>query len=155
MPNAQRSDGFPPDNVYKQQNTFVPSPLLIIPRPVYPLFIFLVVIPPSTSMPEQSSLQVPTPPAAISRGNSDSSIHKVQNLPGYVTPVFKGKDEQRAKVQADVASKVCNILSQPALAHPILINTHSTLGFHPKRTRPKRSPLVLLPAGYRRYLFQQ
>jgi glutamate dehydrogenase len=62
-------------------------------------------------MSEQSRLQVPTPPAGISRGSSESSIsdsstNKVQNLPGYTTPVFKGKEEQRAKVQVEVASKV-------------------------------------------------
>lgn len=56
-------------------------------------------------MSDQSSLQVPTPPAAISRGNSDSSVNKLQNLPGYTTPVFKGKEEQRTKVQVEVASK--------------------------------------------------
>ena len=62
-------------------------------------------------MSEQSHLQVPTPPTGISRGNSDSSISKLQNLPGYTTPVFKGKEEQRAKVQVEVASKVCNLNS--------------------------------------------
>ena len=61
-------------------------------------------------MSEQSHLQVPTPPTGISRGSSDSSINnKVQNLPGYTTPVFKGKEEQRAKVQVEVASKVRNV----------------------------------------------
>jgi hypothetical protein len=33
-------------------------------------------------------------------------LQRVKNLPGYTTPVFKGKEEQRAKVQADVALKV-------------------------------------------------
>lgn len=67
----------------------------------------------STSTSENSNLQVPTPPAGISRGNSDSSINKLQNLPGYTTPVFKGKEEQRAKVQAEVASKVRDIVLDP------------------------------------------
>ncbi|KAF9778587.1 NADH-dependent glutamate dehydrogenase [Thelephora terrestris] len=56
-------------------------------------------------MSDQSNLQVPAPPTAPSRSDSDSSTHKLQNLPGYITPVFKGKEEQRAKVQAEVASK--------------------------------------------------
>lgn len=42
-----------------------------------------------------------------SRTGSDVSLHRVKNLPGYTTPVFKGKEEQRAKIQADVAAKVC------------------------------------------------
>ena len=33
--------------------------------------------------------------------------NRVKNVPGYSTPVFKGKEEQRAKVQANIASKVC------------------------------------------------
>jgi glutamate dehydrogenase len=40
-----------------------------------------------------------------SRTGSDVSLHRVKNLPGYTTPVFKGKEEQRAKVQIDVAAK--------------------------------------------------
>lgn len=39
--------------------------------------------------------------------NSDPSLHKVKNQPGYNTPVFKGKDEQRALVEQAVAGKVC------------------------------------------------
>lgn len=37
---------------------------------------------------------------------SDVSLHKIKNLPGYTTPVFKGKEEQRAKVQENIAAKV-------------------------------------------------
>ena len=69
-------------------------------------------------MSEKSSLHVPTPPG-ISRGGSDSSVNKLQNLPGYTTPVFKGKEEQRAKVQVEVASKVHDITSKLAAAHLI------------------------------------
>ncbi|EIW81085.1 NAD-specific glutamate dehydrogenase [Coniophora puteana RWD-64-598 SS2] len=43
--------------------------------------------------------------AASSRTNSDVSLQRVKNLPGYTTPVFKGKEEQRAKVQVEVANK--------------------------------------------------
>jgi glutamate dehydrogenase len=44
--------------------------------------------------------------AASSRASSEASLQRVKNLPGYTTPVFKGKEEQRAKVQADVVVKV-------------------------------------------------
>lgn len=45
-------------------------------------------------------------PASVSRNASDSSVNRVKNLPGYTTPVFKGKAEQRALVENDVAAKV-------------------------------------------------
>ena len=32
--------------------------------------------------------------------------NRVENLPGYTTPVFKGKEEQRTLVEHDVAAKV-------------------------------------------------
>lgn len=41
-----------------------------------------------------------------SKTASEASLQRVQNLPGYTTPVFKGKEEQRARVQAAVAAKV-------------------------------------------------
>lgn len=37
---------------------------------------------------------------------SEQSLHRIKNVPGYTTPVFKGKEEQRAKVQANVTAKV-------------------------------------------------
>ncbi|KIK99830.1 hypothetical protein PAXRUDRAFT_822277 [Paxillus rubicundulus Ve08.2h10] len=40
-----------------------------------------------------------------SRTSSEASLQRVKNLPGYTTAVFKGKEEQRAKVQVDVAAK--------------------------------------------------
>ncbi|KAI0265566.1 NADH-dependent glutamate dehydrogenase [Gloeopeniophorella convolvens] len=39
------------------------------------------------------------------RSGSDASLHRIKNLPGYTTPVFAGKEEQRAKVQNSVAAK--------------------------------------------------
>jgi glutamate dehydrogenase len=42
-----------------------------------------------------------------SGSGSDVSLHRIKNLPGYTTPIFKGKEEQRAKVQENVAAKVC------------------------------------------------
>ncbi len=60
--------------------------------------------------PSKSHLHVPAngpyssdPP---SHTGSDVSLHRIKNLPGYTTPVFKGKEEQRAKVQENVAAKV-------------------------------------------------
>ncbi|SRR6266404_1715462 len=41
-----------------------------------------------------------------SHAGSDVSLHRIKNLPGYTTPVFKGKEEQRAKVQENIAAKV-------------------------------------------------
>ncbi|TFK40459.1 NAD-specific glutamate dehydrogenase [Crucibulum laeve] len=43
--------------------------------------------------------------AASSAYNSDSSIHRIKNIPGYTTPVFKGKEEQRALIENEVAAK--------------------------------------------------
>ena len=39
-------------------------------------------------------------------GAGGDQVHRIKNVPGYTTPVFKGKDEQRAKVQANVTQKV-------------------------------------------------
>lgn len=39
-------------------------------------------------------------------GSRDPSTHRIKNLPGYTTPVFKGKEEQRALVETEVAAKV-------------------------------------------------
>ncbi|GJE97674.1 NAD-specific glutamate dehydrogenase [Phanerochaete sordida] len=54
---------------------------------------------PGTATPQteaKSLLTVPgQPPAA----------HRVKNVPGYSTPIFKGKEEQRAKVQANIAKQ--------------------------------------------------
>lgn len=48
---------------------------------------------------------VPPRPNGTSRTISEASLQRVKNLPGYTTPVFKEKEEQRAKVQAEVANK--------------------------------------------------
>lgn len=60
--------------------------------------------------PSKSHLHADTKSPYISgfssRTGSEVSLHRVKNLPGYTTPVFKGKEEQRAKVQIDVAAKV-------------------------------------------------
>jgi glutamate dehydrogenase len=37
--------------------------------------------------------------------SSDSSLNVVKNVPGYKTPVFSGKAEQRARVQEKVTAK--------------------------------------------------
>ncbi|KIY46227.1 NADH-dependent glutamate dehydrogenase [Fistulina hepatica ATCC 64428] len=44
-------------------------------------------------------------------------MHRVQNLPGYNTPVFKGKDEQKALVRAEVASK--GFIPPPLIANEV------------------------------------
>ena len=54
------------------------------------------------------ALKVPDLNSALATAakSSSDSVHRVKNLPGYTTPVFKGKDEQRSKVQADLTGKV-------------------------------------------------
>ncbi|KAG8214676.1 NADH-dependent glutamate dehydrogenase [Butyriboletus roseoflavus] len=47
----------------------------------------------------------PYGPSPASKTASEASLQRIKNLPGYTTPVFKGKEEQRAKVLADVAAK--------------------------------------------------
>ena len=52
-------------------------------------------------------------------GQHADVIHRLKNVPGYTTPVFKGKEEQRAKVQVTVAAKVCSRLpASPVPAPP-------------------------------------
>jgi glutamate dehydrogenase len=57
-----------------------------------------------------SKLTVPGQPTAYSTAGgaaaSDPALHRIKNVPGYTTPVFKEKEEQRAQVQASVAAKV-------------------------------------------------
>ncbi|KAI0316462.1 Glutamate/Leucine/Phenylalanine/Valine dehydrogenase-domain-containing protein [Amylostereum chailletii] len=75
-----------------------------IPHSTYTLSI-------STPTPDDGVLDaaVPTVPAflstADSRTPSDASLQRLKNVPGYTTPVFKGKEQQRAKVQNLIASK--------------------------------------------------
>ncbi|KAK7464787.1 NAD-dependent glutamate dehydrogenase [Stygiomarasmius scandens] len=54
----------------------------------------------STPSGADSHLAVP----GFARTNSEIS-HRIKNQPGYTTPVFKGKEEQRALVQEEVAAK--------------------------------------------------
>ncbi|KAI0031181.1 NADH-dependent glutamate dehydrogenase [Vararia minispora EC-137] len=42
---------------------------------------------------------------ASARDAAHSLLQRVKNVPGYTTPIFKGKEEQRAKVQNAVATK--------------------------------------------------
>ncbi|KAI0927480.1 hypothetical protein AcV5_008009 [Taiwanofungus camphoratus] len=44
-------------------------------------------------------------PGQLHSSVSEQSLSRIKNVPGYTTPVFKGKEEQRAKVQAIVVSK--------------------------------------------------
>ncbi|KAF7970266.1 hypothetical protein HWV62_24446, partial [Athelia sp. TMB] len=43
--------------------------------------------------------------AGSSRPGSEASVHRVKNETGYTTPVFAGKEKQRAEVQKAVASQ--------------------------------------------------
>jgi glutamate dehydrogenase len=91
-------------------------------------------IPPSPLQdPTKGHLQVPAngpysdPP---SHSGSDVSLHRIKNLPGYTTPVFKGKEEQRAKVQENVAAKVR--VSLITAACPICGTESTRQGFIPR-----------------------
>ena len=69
-----------------------------------------------------------------SHSGSDVSLHRVKNVPGYNTPVFKGKEEQRAIVQDSVAAKV----GGSCMMESGWLNLYLSLtiaGFHPSRTR--------------------
>jgi glutamate dehydrogenase len=61
-----------------------------------------------SATPADLSKHVLTMHPRLSAGSE--SPNRVQNLPGYTTPVFKGKEEQRALVETDVASKVIILL---------------------------------------------
>ncbi|KAE9386236.1 hypothetical protein BT96DRAFT_1006285 [Gymnopus androsaceus JB14] len=43
--------------------------------------------------------------SSVARNDSNGLLNRVKNWPGYTTPVFKGKEEQRALVQQEVAAK--------------------------------------------------
>jgi hypothetical protein len=83
--------------------------------------------------PAKGHLQVPgkapyssDPP---SNGGSDVSLHRIKNLPGYTTPVFKGKEEQRAKVQENVAAKVrVSVIQYPNYRTKSFVTRGSSLG---------------------------
>lgn len=81
-----------------------------------------------------------------SRSGSDVSLHRIKNVPGYTTPVFTGKEEQRAKVQENVAAKVR--VSAIPLAMPKLVALNHlpflyTPGLHSSGARCERGPMVL------------
>lgn len=107
----------------------------------------------STTRSGQSNLLVPGHAPLTPKSGSESSLHRVKNLPGYTTPVFKGKEEQRALVEAEVGAKV---REQDVSGFP----TRSSLnvpysGLHPASTHRQRGQLVLLKPRYRRYLLPE
>lgn len=57
-----------------------------------------------SSTPDQTTRLAVSPQPELSAQVNDSN--RVENLPGYTTPVFKGKEEQRAIVEHAVAAKV-------------------------------------------------
>lgn len=62
--------------------------------------------------------------------NSKTPLNLVKNMPGYTTPVFKGKEEQRALVEQEVASKVSLIVRDlHRVAHHLSLLTQ---GFVPQ-----------------------
>src|SRR5688572_8452954 len=66
-------------------------------------------------------------------GASSSDTHLVKDAPGYTTPIFKGKEEQRVNVERDIIAKVRSFsLSKP----PSLIDRHRTQGFIPRDLVP-------------------
>ena len=81
---------------------------------------------PSTSY---LSSQSPYSSSASSRSGSETSLHKVKNLPGYTTPVFKGKAQQRSDVEQNVAAKVCMPAYCLTTAVPHLLTSSSSLLF--------------------------
>jgi glutamate dehydrogenase len=65
----------------------------------------------SLALPVQNHIS----PKLSSPNSSESSLHRVKNIPGYTTPVFKGKVQQRSLVEQDVAAKV--LISPLLLSH--------------------------------------
>ena len=54
---------------------------------------------PAPSTPEGAATPDSTAPRRPGLSAADSSMQRLQNVPGYSTPVFKGKDAQRAQVE--------------------------------------------------------
>jgi len=65
------------------------------------------------STPELAAHVLTGHPLVNSVHGSETPPNRVENIPGYTTPVFKGKEEQRALVENDVASKVIIYISFP------------------------------------------
>jgi hypothetical protein len=63
-----------------------------------------IATPLSVGTPTEAKNLLPMPGQRAATG--DHTLQRVQNVPGYSTPVFTGKEEQRAKVQANVAAQV-------------------------------------------------
>ena len=83
-----------------------------------------------------SNLAVPAPRPPLTSSGSESSLNRVKDLPGYTTPVFKGKEAQRASVEQEVANKA-RISSYHTIAIDPVLTCH--LGLHPSRTRRRRN----------------
>jgi glutamate dehydrogenase len=54
--------------------------------------------------------QIKKSSAPSSATSSELNLLRVKNTPGYITPEFTGKREQRETVEAEVTAKVCLIL---------------------------------------------
>lgn len=91
---------------------------------------------PSRVQSDASSLTVPAsrPPMASSPHGSESSLNRVKDLPGYTTPIFKGKEEQRAAVEQEVANKARSSFQRD----PHRSGANVQPGLHTSRTRRRR-----------------
>jgi hypothetical protein len=87
------------------------------------------------------------------RASNEASLQCVQNLFGYTTPVFKGKEEQRTKVQVDVAIKVLRL--RPCLCLLGQFLPCHVIGIYSSRANCERGQLVLLPTRYRRHILPE
>ena len=50
--------------------------------------------------------QSPYSSTSSSRFGSETSLHRIKNVPGYTTPVFSEKEQQKATVEKNIVSKV-------------------------------------------------
>ena len=147
-------------NVHKQRNVYKER-LGAIWFPFSPYFRTPVIV-----LDCNSFMSTPSPPnptrldpnvvAALgttsTRNSSDSSLNRVKNLPGYTTPIFKGKKEQRALVENNVAAKV-TITYLPLVPRTNMIGLVS--GLYSQGARPRGGQLVLHQSWYRRHLFPE
>jgi hypothetical protein len=80
---------------------------------------------------------------------TEESLQRVRNLPGYTTPIFNGKDEQRAKVKVDVTAKVLQLVSFEVNPHCTSHYINIMSGIRSSGVSRERGRLVLLSTRYR------
>ena len=72
------------------------------------VYLYRIILKPETLL---QLLHKVTTMSSTRSSSAHSSLHvpdinRIKNLPGYSTPVFKGKEEQRAQVESIVAAQV-------------------------------------------------